>query len=58
MKRKVKKTLRYKNVTLELLIMRNLQKKVIPIIAGTSATISKPLRQYLSNIPAEQDIMN
>ena len=57
-KRKVKKILRYKNVTLEVLRMRNLKTKVILVIAGTTATISKPLRQYLSNRPGEHDIIN
>jgi len=44
-KREVKKILGYKNVTLEVLPMRNLKTIVIPVIAGTTTTISKPLRQ-------------
>ena len=57
-KREVKKILKYKNVTLEVLRMRSLKTKVILIMAGTTATISKPLRQYLSNRPGEHDIIN
>jgi len=44
-KKGVKKVLRYKNITLEVIRMRNLKTKVIPVIAGATATISKPLRQ-------------
>ena len=57
-KREVKKIVRYKIVTLEVLRMRNLKTEVITVIAGTTATISKPLRQYLSNTPGQHDIMN
>jgi hypothetical protein len=30
--------------------------KVIPVITGATETISKPLRQYLSNIPGKHEI--
>jgi hypothetical protein len=30
--------------------------KVIPVIIGATGTISKSLRQYLSNIPAKHEI--
>ena len=54
--KEVKKILKYTNVTLEVPRMRNLKTKVIPVIPGATGTISKPLTQYLSNIPGEHDM--
>jgi hypothetical protein len=36
--------------------MWNVQAKVIPVIKGVTGTISKSLRQYLSNIPGKHKI--
>jgi len=36
--------------------MWNVQATVIPAVTGTTATISKPLRQYLNNRPGEHEI--
>ena len=36
--------------------MGNMQPKVIPVIIGVTGTISKSLRQYLSNIPGKHKI--
>jgi hypothetical protein len=36
--------------------MWNVKAEVIPVITGTTGTISKSLRQYLSNIPGKRDI--
>ena len=36
--------------------MRNMKANVIPIITGATGTISKSLRQYLSNIPGKHEI--
>jgi len=36
--------------------MWNVKAKVIPVITGVTGTISKSLRQYLSNIPGENEI--
>jgi uncharacterized protein YycO len=36
--------------------MWNVTAKVIPVITGATGTISKPLRQYLSNIMGKQEI--
>ena len=33
-----------------------LKAKVIPVITGTTRTISKSLRQYLGNIPGKREI--
>jgi hypothetical protein len=36
--------------------MWNVKSKLIPVITGAKGTISKSLRQYLSNRPGEQEI--
>ena len=36
--------------------MYNVKTKVIPVITGTIRTISESLRQYLSNIPGNNEI--
>jgi hypothetical protein len=36
--------------------MWNVKTEVIPVIIGATGTISKLLRQYLSNIPGEREI--
>jgi len=36
--------------------MWNVKAKVIPVIIRAAGTISKSLRQYLSNIPGKQEI--
>ena len=36
--------------------MWNAQAKLIPVITGATETISKSLRQYLSNIPGKHEI--
>jgi hypothetical protein len=36
--------------------MWNVRAKVVPVIIGATGTISKSLRQYLSNIPGKHEI--
>jgi hypothetical protein len=36
--------------------MWNVKAKVIPVIIGATGTISKSLRQYLSNTPGKHEI--
>jgi len=36
--------------------MCNVEAKVMPVIIAAAGTISKSLRQYLSNIPGKQEI--
>jgi hypothetical protein len=36
--------------------MLNLKSKVIPVITGAIGTVSKPLRQYLSNVTGKHEI--
>jgi len=55
-KREAKKILKYKDLITEIQYMWNVQVKVIPIIIMATGTISKSLRQYLSNLPGKQEI--
>jgi uncharacterized protein YycO len=41
---------------IEIQRMWNVKAKVTPTITGTTGTISKSLRQYLSNIPGKHEI--
>jgi len=36
--------------------MWNLETKVIPVIIGATGTISKSLRQYLSDVPGKHEV--
>jgi hypothetical protein len=44
------KILKYKDLTIEIQCMWTVKEKVIPVIMGTTGTISKLFRHYLSNI--------
>jgi len=48
--REAEKILKYKDLITEIQRMWNVKAKVIPVITGATETISKSLRQYLSNI--------
>ena len=37
--------------------MWNVKAKAIPVILGATGTLSKSLRQYLSNLPGKHEIM-
>jgi hypothetical protein len=50
------KILKYKDLTIEIQRMWNVQTNVIPVIIGTTGTISKSFRKYLSNIPGKHEI--
>jgi hypothetical protein len=41
---------------MEIQCMWNVKAKVVPVIIGAAGTISKSLRQYLSNIPGKHEI--
>ena len=49
-KREVEKILKYKDLKIEIQRMWNVKAKMILVIIGATGTISKSLRQYLSNI--------
>jgi len=50
------KILIYKDRVIEMQCMWNVKAKVIPVITGATGTISKSLRQYLSNIQRKHKI--
>jgi RNase P/RNase MRP subunit POP5 len=52
---KSEKILKYKDLIIQIRRMWNV-KEVIPVIIGTTGTISVSLRQYLSNIPVKHEI--
>ena len=54
-KKEAEKILKYKGI-IEIQSMWNVKGKVIPVITGATGTISESLRQYLSNIPGENEI--
>jgi len=49
-KKETEKILKYKILTTEIQRMWNLKAKVITLLRGANGTITKSLRQYLSNI--------
>jgi len=53
---KAEKILKYKGIAIEIQRMWNVKTKVIPIIIGTTGTISKSLRKYVSNIPGNHEV--
>ena len=55
-KKETEKFLKYKDLIMEVKCMWNVEAKSIPVIRGTTGTISKSLRQYLSNIPGKYEI--
>ena len=46
----------YKDLITEIQHMWNVKAEVIPVIIGTTGTIPKSLRQYLSNLPGKYEI--
>jgi len=55
-KKEAKKILKYEDLTIEIQRMWDVRAKVIPVIIGATGTISKSLRQYLSNIPGKDEM--
>jgi hypothetical protein len=55
-KEEAEEILKYRDLVIEIQRVWNVKSKVIPAIIGAAGTISKPLRQYLSNRPAEHEI--
>jgi hypothetical protein len=50
------KTLKYKDLIREIQHMWNVKARVITVIKEVTGTMSKSLRQYLSNIPGKQNL--
>jgi len=55
-KKEAENILQYKDLIIEIQRMWNVKAKVIPLITGVTGTISKSLRQYLSNISGKDEI--
>jgi len=55
-KKEADNVLKYKDLMIEIQRIRNLKAKVVPLIIRATGTISKSLRQYLSNIPRKARI--
>jgi len=55
-KKEAKNILKYKELTIEIQGMWNVETKVIPVIIGATGTISKPFRKYVSNIPGKHEV--
>jgi len=52
-KKEAQKILKYKDLTIEIQRMWNVKTKVIPVITGSTGTILKSFRKYVSNIPGQ-----
>ena len=52
-KKEAEKNSEYKDFIIEIERMWNVKEKVTPVITGATGTISKSLRQYLSNVPGK-----
>ena len=55
-KKEAEKILKYKDLTIEIQRMWNVQTNVIPVIIGATGTISKSFRKYVSNIPGKHEV--
>jgi hypothetical protein len=55
-RKKVKKILKYKDLIIDIQHMWNAKEKVIVVKIGATGTISKSLRQYLSDILGKKEI--
>ena len=56
LKKEAKKILKYKDLTIEIQRMWNVKPKEIPVIIGTTGTISKSFRKYVRNIPGKHEV--
>jgi hypothetical protein len=55
-KKEAEKILKYKDLVTEIQHMWNVKARVIWVIITATGTISKSLRQYLSNMPGKHEI--
>ena len=54
--KQAEKILKYKDLTIEMQLMWNVKTEAIPVIIGTTGTISKSFRKYVSNIQGNYDV--
>ena len=55
-KKEAEKILKYKDLTIEIQRMWNVNTKVIPVIIGATGTIPRTFRKYVSNIPGNHEV--
>ena len=55
-KKDAEKILKYKELITEIQGMWNVKAELITVIIGATGTVSKSLRQYLSNVPGKHEI--
>ena len=55
-KKEAEKILKYKDLTIETQHMWNVKTKMIPVMIGSTGTISKSFRKYMSNIPGKHEV--
>ena len=55
-KKEAEKILKYKDLTIEIQRMWNVNTKVIPVKIGATGTISKTFRKYVSNKPGNREV--
>jgi hypothetical protein len=56
-KKEAEMILKYKDLTTEIQRMWNVKSRAIPVIIGTTGTISKSFRKYVKNIPGKREVM-
>jgi hypothetical protein len=54
--KEAEKILKHKDLTVEIQRMLNVKTRVIPVITGTTGTISKSFRKYVSTIPGNYEV--
>jgi len=55
-KKKAEKFLKYKDLTIEIQRVWNINTKVIPVITWATGTVAKSFRKYASNIPRKHEV--
>ena len=55
-KKEAEKILKYKDLTIAIQRMWNVQTKVIPVIIGATGTVSESFRKYMSNVPVKREV--
>jgi len=55
-KKEDEKSLKYKDLTIEIQHMCNVKTRVIPVIIGATGTISESFRKYVSNISGNYEV--
>jgi hypothetical protein len=55
-KKEAEKILKYKDLTIEIQRMWNVNSRVIPVIIRANGIISESFRKYVSNIPGNHEV--